>query len=41
MTPVGGELHEIRGLVLVELVPVEQAELDGGGGDALLEIPAR
>ena len=36
---VGSELDEICGLVLVELVPVEQAELHGGGGDALLEIP--
>ena len=37
--PVGGKLHEILGLLLVELVPVEQPELHGGGGDALLEIP--
>jgi hypothetical protein len=35
---VGGQLDEICGLVLVELVALEQAELDPGRGHALLEV---
>jgi hypothetical protein len=36
--PVRRELDEIGGLFLLELVPAQQPELDGGGGDALLEV---
>src|SRR6188768_3429562 len=36
--PVGGELDQVFGLVLVEVVALDEAELDGGGGDALLEV---
>ena len=36
--PVRRELDEVGGLLLFELVPAEQTELDGGGGDALLEV---
>jgi hypothetical protein len=36
--PVRRELDEVGGLVEVELVAPEQAELDGRGGDALLEV---
>ncbi len=35
---VGDEFDEIGGLVLVEVVRVDERELDRGGGDALLEV---
>src|SRR5919198_1461470 len=35
---VGGELDEVFGLVLVQLVVVDQPELEGGRGDALREV---
>ena len=35
---VRGELDEIGGLVVVELVPLQQAELDGRRDDPLLEV---
>jgi hypothetical protein len=36
--PVGGQFHEVSGLVLVQVVAIDQPELDGGGRDALLEV---
>ncbi len=36
--PVGRELHEVGGLVAVEVVAVHEAELDRRRGDALLEV---
>jgi hypothetical protein len=36
--PAVDELHEIVGLVLVELVGRDEPELHRGGGDALLEV---
>src|SRR5207244_10200898 len=36
--PAVDELDEIAGLVLVELVALDEPELHGGGGDALLEV---
>ena len=36
--PLGGELDEVGGLVLVEVVRLDEAELDRGRGDPLLEV---
>jgi hypothetical protein len=36
--PVGRELDEIGGLVVVEVVGADEPEPDGGGGDPLLEV---
>ena len=36
--PVGNELDEIRGLVVVEVVRADQAEPHAGGGDPFLEV---
>ena len=36
--PVSRELDEVGGLLVLELVPAQQPEPDGGGGDALLEV---
>ena len=36
----GGELDQVGGLVVVELVRLDQPELDRGAGDALLEVAA-
>ena len=38
---VGDELDEIGGLVLVEVVRVDERELDCSSGDALLEVARR
>jgi hypothetical protein len=37
---VGSELDEVGRLIAVELVPLHEAELDGGCHDALLEVLA-
>src|SRR4029079_16915097 len=37
---VGGELDEVGGLVIVQLVGLDQAELDRSSGNALLEVRA-
>jgi hypothetical protein len=36
--PVRGELDEVGGFLVLELVPAQQPEPDGSGGDALLEV---
>ncbi len=35
---VGGQFDEVRGVVLIQIVAVDEPELDRGPGHALLEI---